>query len=203
MIGASADKWDIKPNLAKDNALTFKISIDALVNGSEEHHAVFNSKSTVQDKIEDNFKTKLEWTDFEIDGGDSREAPAMTYKVNSRGVVVGVVDMEDPFRRMLTPLYFAYPESAVGEGDKWEVKTGPDGNYKLAFEVKGTETIAGDETLKIVETIKESDGTYGDGTWWVNKAGVPVKFELKLKQWVVPFAGPELVDATIKGTRKV
>jgi hypothetical protein len=201
LMSAPADKWEIKPNLTKDNKISYRMSIDALVNSSEEHHALFTQTTTFHERAEEDTKSSMIWDNLEVDGQSGMNAPTMYFKVNGRGLVTGVMDMEDPFRRMITPLYFAYPDTAIGEGDKWEAKTGPDGNYKLAFEVKGTETITGEETLKIEEKIKESNGTYGDGTWWVNKSGVPVKFELKLKEWVVPFAGPEAVEATIKGTK--
>jgi hypothetical protein len=201
LLSAPADKWEIKPDFTKESKLAYKMTVHVLVNGSEEHDANFTSTTTIKDRAEDHYKSSLLWDNLEVDGQTGREAPTMSYKINKQGVVTGVIDMEDDYRRMITPLYFAYPETPIGENDKWEVKTGPDGNYKLSFEVKGTEAISGEETLKIVETIKENNGTFGDGTWWVNKAGVPVKFELKLKAWVVPFAGPESVDATIKGTR--
>jgi hypothetical protein len=40
----------------------------------------------------------------------------------------------------------------------------------------------------------------GTGTWWVDKAGKPQKFEVKANRWVVPMAGTDSMDATLKGT---
>lgn len=170
----------------------------------QSHEAKFEFLTTIGAKDGSFTPATVVWNAIELDGNPSPDLPEWSFRLNGQGAVTGT-DLDDSYRRMISPFFFVYPSKPVAVGDKWEEKTGEKRAFTYQFESKGIERLANDDVMKISGTFKEVGGDMtGDGTWWVAKTGQVKRFESKVKGWTIAFDGGGEVpmDATIKGTLK-
>ncbi len=202
------DKWEIKPVLEAKAKASWAVKVDAAM-GDGDHHAEFTVIRELGAMDGPNHKATYSWSHLTVDGTERDEDTAWEVTINPRAAIVATTsDMGDDVRRMLSPMAFAYPEMPVGEGDKWTAEVRPykgkdDFLLTYAYEVKGFEQIGDTDALKVALKLTEKgpDGMTGDGTWWIGKDGSVLQFEIKVKNWVVPMAGPEPVEAKITGKK--
>jgi hypothetical protein len=145
------------------------------------------------------------WDKLAVDDHEGDELPGWDCTVGLQGQILKLDgEGDDNFRRMLSPMIFVYPEKPVVIGDKWTVDVKPGDKlpkFTYTYEAKSKEDVDGVNALVVTVKFKE-DGDKpinGDGLWWVSKVGKVVKFSLKLSNWVVPMAGSEVTDVTIRG----
>lgn len=208
MMGPALDKWDIKPVLAPKATASWTVVVDASMSDGE-HRAEFNLVREIGEMDGKNHKAMMSWAGLKLDGEEMGEEPKWDVAIGPRGAVVSTTDMMgDDVRRMLSPMTFAYPDKPVGEGDKWTAEVRPykdKDDYLLtyAYVVKGLEKLNGVDTLKIalVLTEKATDGLAAEGSWWIGKDGTVLQFEVTVKNWVVPMAGGELINAKMTGKK--
>lgn len=203
LLGGQAEKWDIKPTLTKDSKTTYAMEIDVTA-GPESHTAKFKFTTTTGEKAADEtYSTKVLWNAIEVDGNPSEDLPEWGFKIDKQGGILGVSgDLDDSYRRMITPYFFVYPDKGIAAGEKWEAKLGAKKDaFTFKYEAKGIEKVKDEDAMKITGTFKEGEGDMsGDGTWWVGKNGKIVKFDMKIKNWTIPFTGgPDKLDANVKG----
>jgi hypothetical protein len=204
LLAPQADKWEIKAPYTKDTKLQYALNVDVDMNG-ETHGARFTMSQSFGDKASDLTDARIQWFGIDVDDNPQDDLPAWEIKLNAQGAVMSLgSSLEDDYRRMLTPFLFVFPDKAVSVGDKWELKAGPKDALSLTFESKGVEKVMDFDAMKIEEKFKESAGSMvGTGTWWISKTGKPLKFEMKVTDWVAPFTGNTApISATIKGTLK-
>lgn len=208
MAGPMMDKWEIKPNLAPKTKSSWVVGVDAQTPDGD-HRAEFTLVREMGEKDGEARKVSMGWHHLLVDGAEMPDEILWPVTVDTRGAVVGTTAEEgDDIRRMLSALTFAYPDKAVGDGDKWSVEVRPskgkdDLMLTYAYEVKGMEAVDKVDALKVFLTLEEkgTDGMRGEGIWWVAKDGTILQFEMKMKNWVVPMAGGQPFDAFIKGKK--
>lgn len=204
LLAAPSEPWTIKSPIAKDVKLVYKVTADANINGSS-HQAQFMQHVIWTGADKDLCRVELKWTDLEVDASPVGEAPSWFGRVNADGVIANVDD-DDTIRRMSSPFMFVYPKTAIAKGSKWSLNFDPGEKIPekqtYDFEVTGSETLSGIETLTVKSTLKEKGdaGMAADCKWWVAKDGKVRKFEAKIKNWVVPMAGGDPFEATVNGT---
>ena len=200
----AAEKWDLK-GLAANTTSTWDIHVKALDNG-EEHEATFKLGLTLKEvDKEKSFPAEMSWNELLVDGGQAMGDMSWNVRLNPKGLVSEGAEGDDSIRRMLTPLVFVFPDKPVGVGDTWTetLKAGTDKDDQsvtLEFKAEAIEKVKDVDALKVTEKLTEKgpEGTTGEGTWWVSKEGKVLKFETKVKKWLVPMAGSAF-EATIKG----
>ncbi len=199
-----ADTWDLKSSLTLKTKLTWAVKIDASAQGMD-HHAAFNLNEILKS---DDAKKRVEtfsWDHLVVDDQDGQEVPPWDAIMGMRGEIVKMDgDVNDDYRRMLSPFLFVYPEKPVAISDKWTFTAKPDSTgpkITYSYEAKKTELVKEIQTIVLAVKYGEEgkDGSTGEGMWWVSRAGRIIKFEIKIKNWTVPIAGGESPDATIKG----
>lgn len=183
------------------------MSVIAKIDGSD-HEAKFKFSHEVQ-KFEAGkpFEAKLAWSDLEVDGNEIGEENVFSCTCDARGAITATTsEMGDDVRRMLSPIVFVYPSSSIKMGDKWTFdfkpkKDGDEGMASWSYEVKGSEKVGDVDALKISSKFAEkgTSSMNATGNWWLAKDGRILKFDVDIKSWVVPMAGPETVNAVIKG----
>lgn len=206
LVTPQADKWDLKAPLTPKTTSTWNVTIKADV-GGEEHEAVMKLVSLVKETPADKPKeATFSWKDLVLDGGQSMPDNDWDVKIGEHGAISDAGEAGDEVRRMLQPMLFVYPSAPVAVGDTWSeaIKAGADKDehtMKLEFKAESVEKVGDQDALKVTEKLSETGtGTMSStGTWWVAKDGKVLKFETKVVKWVVPMAGGESFDATIKG----
>lgn len=207
MAAPVADKWELKPNLEPKAKASWAVKVAAQAPDGD-HEAEFTLVREYGAKDGETQKATMGWSGLIVDGNELGQELTWDVSVNARAAVVGTIAEEgDDIRRMLSAMTFTYPDKPVGEGDKWSLEIRPytgkdDFMLTYAYEVKGVESVDSVDALKITLKLTEKDqyGMTGEGTWWVGKDGSVLKFEMKMKNWVVPMAG-EPFDATIIGKK--
>ena len=208
MMSPAIEKWDLKPGIAPKAKASLAVIVEAAT-GDGDHRAEFTVVREIGDPDGANHKATYLWKGLTVDGQEVGEDTAWDVTVGPRGAVLATTDMMgDDIRRMLSPMAFVFPEKPVGEGDKWTAEVRPykdkdDFLLTYSYEVKGVETLDGSEALKVALTLveKSTDGMNGEGTWWIGKDGSVLKFEMKVKNWIVPMAGSDLIEAKIAGKK--
>lgn len=206
MAKQSSDAWDIKPNLTAGKKMVWSAKINATVSGMT-HDASMQLVLTPGDKIEGGGqKLALAWEKIEFDGAPMDIPASYTLNVGADGVVRDKIgDDDDKIRRFASIYGFAYPAAPVKVGDKWTLDVTPAtkdaAKISYTFEAKEVTKVGDIDALKVASTETEAgtDGIKNTGTWFIGHDGTILKFKLEVKNWVVPFAGPDLVDATITG----
>ena len=199
-----ADTWDLKSTVTPKTKQTWSITINADVQG-QEHHAAFQLNETFKSDDPKKRLTTFSWEHLVVDDQEGQEVPPWDAIMGERGEILKMdADVDDSYRRMLSPLLFVFPEKPVGVADKWSFTAKPSGvgpKITYSYEVKKTELVKDVQTLVMIEKYAEDDkeGSTGEGTWWISRAGRVIKFEIKLKNWSVPVAGGGNADATLKG----
>ena len=200
-----SDTWNLNTTVDPKVKLSWDVTVDAQT-GGQDHHAAF--KLSRQLKSGDSKKSivTFSWDHLEVDGQEGQEVTPWDAVVGSKGEIQKMDgDLDDSYRRMLSPLIFVTPEKPVAIGDKWtyDVKpTGAGAKITYGYEVKKTELLDGAQTIVLSSKFTEegTEASTGEGTWWLSRVGRVVKFEIKLKNWIVPMAGSTTFDATIKGS---
>ncbi|MBX3119203.1 MAG: hypothetical protein KF784_09070 [Fimbriimonadaceae bacterium] len=206
---APQDTWELKSPFTKGYEATYtcKVNVDA---GGQQLEANFNQLIKVADGGSGKpWKGTITWLDIMVDGNAAGDPPPWDVKWSEDGSVFATPgDMGDDIRRMLAPLTFLYTGKPVAKGNAWktqvkaEEKSAPVVEYN--YESLGQEAVNGKDAMKFKVTMKEvaDEGVSADGTWWVAKNGVVVKFEMSIKDWLVPMAGDQRMAAKVVGTLK-
>jgi len=209
MLTTHADKWDIKAAFAPKASAKYDLNI-TVVQGGEDHTAVMKYGITLKDTAKDKpLEGTYTWTDLMLDGGQA--VPDQTWDVtfDTMGGIAttDAQEGEDAIRSMLMPISFIYPDKAVEVGDTWTetLKAGTtisDRSMTCEMKAEAMEKVGDVDTLKVTEKISQKGDTplTATGTWWVDKDGKVLKFEVKTTNWYVPMAGDALMDATFTGT---
>jgi hypothetical protein len=189
--------WDLKAPAEKDWSQVLKFSVD-VSDGAQDHKATFIETRTLLDKEEAGAKMTVKWAGLEVNGNGIEEPPAWKLRMNKDGAFhEGLENLEADYLRMLAPLTFVYPNKSVSAGDKWESTVG---KLTYSFEAKEEEKVGNQDTLKVAAKVKEKDGDLdSSGTWWIRSNGKVERFEVSVKGWLVPMAGPQLMEARISG----
>jgi hypothetical protein len=208
MIGLTptVDAWLLKAPLAKDAKSSWSIVVNADV-GGQDHEARFSLEQTVSASDEKEAKAILAWKDLTVDGNAMEELLEFKSVLGKRGEIKSVdSEFGDDARRMLNVFLFLYPDKPVAVGEKWDFESPAEKadikKFKVKFEASAIEKIKDIEALKILCTFDESgaEAMHSDSIFWLSREGKTLKFEAKVKNWVVPMAGTGgPVNATIKG----
>ena len=205
MFVQSQDAWTLKPSFdPKDPKQVWAINVDAQSQGTT-HHAAFQFTRVPKSSTKDKTVVTYGWEKLAVDDQEGQDIPAWNANVGTQGQILQMEgDVEDDYRRMLSPLVFVYPDKPVNVGDKWEVDVKPTSkgsklNYQ--YEANSAETVDGSATLKVTVKLKEEGESpiSGTGTWWITRVGKIIKFEVKLGSWIVPMAGSDVGEVVIKG----
>lgn len=94
---------------------------------------------------------------------------------------VMILRMDKNVSWMLMPRQKMYMEHALNEARPEQGRKDASVDWVTAQDVQmekvGTERIAGYETTKYKVTVKESDGTTGNGTVWLTEHNIPIKMQ--------------------------
>ncbi len=203
----SSEPWTLSPAFAKgDVSHNLTIDVDA---GGQAITAEMVLKRSIKSVEGEKVSGNISFTELTVDGNSMNEDLSFDANWGKRGQILSTTgEFEDGVRRMLAPFDFIFPESPINIGDKWKFKMEPKSDASLKsnyeFEVMATETVAGEETLKVLSKYSEEvgGGTSAKTTFWVNKKGSVLKFESSIDAWIVPMAGGAPVSAQLKGSLK-
>lgn len=197
-----AQGWILTAPQSKQKS-SWDLSLEAPISGRNVHatlvHA-FEIKNVAADKIEG----VASWDHLVVDDEELGDTTHWELSLAPTGSIAKAKD-GDGYSRMLMPFFFGYPNREVQPGAKWSetVKRSADAKaVKFDYEVLERTNVGSREVFKISSKFKEdgANGMTGDDIFWVGKDGAVVKFELKLKNWVIPMIGEDAVaTTTIKG----
>lgn len=203
---SQAQSWVLKAPYESKAKFTWQVTVNANVGGME-IEAKMKQHLEIASKDEKQIKGKSNWSEITVNDSeqDAGDGP-WDVVLNPNGSIVSAHDSSD-HARMLTPAAFIYPDKEVKAGDKWQVKFKPSKDAKeftTDFEVVAIEKVGDVETMKVkakmMEGAKEGEGMSANNLYWVAKDGKVLKFELDIKNWVVPMAsGMPDFDAKVKG----
>lgn len=197
VVSPVADKWDIKPFYVKDKSAKMAVELDVDMGGAT-LGVTLVSMVAVKDKTDKLIKGELSWDDIQLDGQPIGEGFSAPLELAGNGRIVHIEsDLGEDLRRQVMPLFFVYPDKAVGPGDKWvsESKKDPAGkdySLKQDYEVVAQEKFEDLETLKVKVAYAEpgdGDRMSVSGHFWIAKDGRPLKAELDVKNWPIPQQG--------------
>jgi hypothetical protein len=196
------DKWTLKPDMEPKSKTTYAVVVN-VEQGGQPHEAKLTMLREVKSADTKEAKVDVTWKDITLDDqpiGEDRTFP-LTATLRG-GLTSSAGEFGDDERRMLSPFAFVYPESAVDVGDKWSFENKPTGGtaHTVSYEVKAIEKIGEQDAMKIAFKLDEKEdlGEHAEGTFWVAKSGRVLRWDMKVKNWIVPMAGPPM-DANIKG----
>lgn len=205
----TADKWDIKTGLAPKASAMYDVTTGVMMAG-EPHTANFKLGIELKDTPAGKPLTAVfSMKDLTTDSGQALPDNSWNATLDMEGAIVDSDAQEGPeaIRQFLTPWVFVYPTAPVGVGDTWTdtVKLGADKTDRsIVFNMKADsmEKVGGVDALKVTEDLTQSGdaGLKSTGTWWVDKSGKVLKFDIKTNNWVVPMVGDQPMDATFTGT---
>ena len=200
LAALTVEPWTLAPP-APESKSVWKVEVQVEAQ-SEQHAANFNL--IVQRGKTENVTYK--WGDLEVDSQSVPFDEEWTGKWDAAGALT-LADNGDETRRMLLPFQFAYSEKPVDVGSKWTFEYEPKGGAKvqIASEAIAIEKVKDVDTLKIKTVTKELKGEQpmsSKGTWWVDRSGKIVKFELNVTNWIVVMADAAPIECTIKGIAK-
>ena len=200
------DKWDLKAGLAPKTSLTWHV-VSNVTMGSEQHTATM--KFVEETKGQDAGKplnATVSWRELTLENGQPMDDNSWDLTLDPHGMITDSQGNDaDAVRKMLTPFLFAYPDAPVAVGDTWTVtaKGGTDKDDASITEVMKVDSMdkVGDtDAMKVKETLsqKGTNGLSGSGTWWVDKTGKVLKFDVTVTNWEVTLV-PGQMDAEMKG----
>jgi len=202
----AGDKWDIKAGLAPKSSTTWNVTTNVVM-GGDQHTATMKFLVATNDKDADKpLKGTVSWKDLTIESGQSMGDSDWDVTYDPHGLVADTTasDGADTVQKLLTPFMFAYPDAAVGVGDTWSatIKGGTDKDDRSITEdmkVDSMDKVGDADVLKVTETLsqKGADGLKGTGTWWVDKTGKILKFQVHTTNWEVPMVPGQMLDADI------
>jgi len=201
-----AEKWDIKAGLMPSASVSYSIS-SAVSVGGEEHTAtfiyMFETKAAEQDKP---LAATLSWKDGTLENGQSFPDTAWDVKLDSHGLITDA-DGDETSKKTLMPFVFVYPDNAVAVGDTWSetVKGGSDKDDRsMTADMKADsmDKVGDVDVMKVTETLtqKGDDGLKCTGTWWVDKSGKVLKFDVTYSNWEVAMVPGQMLDGHMTGS---
>lgn len=205
----AGDKWDIKAALAPKASVAYDVTTDVMMMG-EPHTATFKLAIELKDTPANKpLVAMISMKDLTTDGGQTMPDNSWNATLDPSG---GILDSDaqegpDAIRQFLTPWVFIYPDKAVGVGDTWTdtIKLGDaktDRTITFNMKADSMEKVGDADALKVIENLTQNgdQGLKSTGTWWVDKTGKVLKFDIKTSNWVVPMVGDQPMDAGFKGT---
>lgn len=198
--------WNLKAPYEAKAKHSWQVVVTANVGGMDveakmKQHVVVDSVS------EKEIKATASWTDLLVNGSEQQDDDSSWALVlNPNGSLVSAGEHVD-YARMLTPAAFVYPGKEVKVGDKWTSKVKPKDGKEITsdYEVVEIAKVGDVEAMKVKlklseEAPKDGVAMKAEGFHWVAKDGKVLKFELDIKNWIVPMAqGMPEFDAKVKG----
>lgn len=193
--------WLLKAPYAVNSKTIWKVSVKATIGGVE-HDVRFKHTLTIASKSEVEFSGKGSWTGFVFDGNEDPDQDA-TWEISFKpdGSIIRAGKSSD-YATMLAPVLFVYPNKVVQPGDKWRAKFKPsptDKEILVDYEVAEVGKVGAADALKVTAKFSGEGPFKGDGTYWLSKDGLLLKYELDLKHWTVPLSGQSDFDAKVAG----
>lgn len=205
----TGDKWDIKAALAPKASTTWDVTTDVMMQGQPTNATmklVLELKDTPADKP---LKATFSMKDLTVEGGQTMPDNAWDVTLDSQGAITDSEAQEGPdaMRQFLMPWVFVYPDKPVGVGDTWTdtVKVGSDKadrSIVITMKADSMDKVGDVDALKVTEDLAQKGDSplKSTATWWVDKTGKILKFDVKSTNWSVPMLGDQLLDAGFKGT---
>lgn len=196
-----ADGWLLKTPYEAKTKFTWKVTVNASV-GGQDVEATMKQILTVDSKGEKEVKGKTTWSDILVNGSPAGEGDSSwdtTFGLD--GSITSAGDNAD-FARMLTPAAFIYPGKEIKTGDKWSAKFKPAKDAKemtADYEALEESKVGDTPAIKVRAKLSEDGPMKADNVYWIGKDGSVLKYELDIKNWVVPMAGTGDFDAKVKG----
>jgi hypothetical protein len=205
-ISAPTQAWEIAPPYQKGETVAWNTNIAVNVQGTD-LSVRLNYIFRVTEVSEKETRGNVFFADLEVEGMAQDSDGEYDLRLSPRGNAhASQSEHGDAFRRMSAPLFLVYPDKPVSVGDKWtlEHKGSEGGTFTYRCEAKGEEKVGDKEALKVQMTTSEDAGdrTSSDGMYWVGRDGKVLKFEIRIKNWIVPMADGQPVDATVTGILK-
>jgi hypothetical protein len=208
LASPQADKWDIKAGLAPKTTASYDLAINVSA-GGQDHSAAGKLVITIKDTPQGKPPSAVyDMKDVTTDGGNAVPDQSWNLTLDNAGGIVNS-DSEaglDPVRTFLMPWTFIYPDKAVGVGDTWTdtIKVGEgktDQSYVVNMKADSMDKVGDADALKVTEDLTQAgdNGMKSTGTWWLDKSGKILKFEVKTSNWVVYLMGDQPMDATFTG----
>lgn len=199
LAAPTLDKWELKAPYGPKTTTTWSVGVDASMPDGK-HEAKFKLEIASNDRKEgDAAKATVSWRNLEVDGQEMGDSDSWELDLDDKeGSLKGG---DEDIARMLMPMFFLYPKTKVEATDSWGAKF-ERSKTEAKMSAQVLEKIGEVEVLKVFSDIKETTGTNpmtANGIWWVDKDGNVHKFEVTVKNWVVPMAGGDPVDAVMKG----
>jgi hypothetical protein len=206
VISPALASWDIVPPYKRGEATGWNTRVSVNAQGIDLTVSL-TYLFQVTEVSEKETRGFVRFADLEVEGMSQEDDGEYDLRLSSRGFAhSSQSEHGDAFRRMSAPIFFLYPDKPVTVGDKWtfEYKGSQGGTFAYTCEAKAEEKVGDKEALKVQMTITEDAGdkTSSDGMYWVDKEGRVLKFEIRIKNWIVPMADGQPVDATVVGFLK-
>jgi hypothetical protein len=204
-----ADKWDLSAGQAPKSSVKYDVAVKVNQAG-QEHTAVMKMAIDRKDAEKDKpLKGEYNWTDIQLDGGQAVPDQDWPVTFDVHGGIAGSDSSEgaDSVRKTLMPVTFIFPTQPVALGDTWTstIKGGTEkADESMTFDMKAdsVDKVGDVDALKVTEKISQKGDSplTGTGTWWLDKSGKVLKFEVKVSNWVVAVSGPDPMDADFSGS---
>lgn len=206
VISPTLESWDIAPPYKKGETVGWNTRVSVNAQGIDLTIGL-TYLFQVTEVSEKETRGFVRFADLEVEGMTQEDDGEYDLRLNPRGFAhASQSEHGDAFRRMSAPLFFLYPDKPVNVGDKWtvEYKGTQGGNFAYTCEAKAEEKVGEKDALKVQMTVTEDAGdkTSSDGMFWIGKDGKVLKYEIKVKNWIVPMADGQPVDATLVGFLK-
>ncbi len=198
---ACAMAWDLNSPIKAETKLVYAVSV-TVTGGGEEHRATFDFVVNALKAEAGKFPLSVTMNALTVDDNEMGEATTWNGTYSENGFLTKLEAESPDFRRMFAPFFFPFPNKSIEDNATWKFESKEKDQIPLSIDLtaKGSEA----DLLKVVTKYAEGEGgvTKADGTWWIGKDNKVQKFELTLHGWIVPMAGGEPVEATVKGVLK-
>lgn len=204
---AIADPWTLNAPFKGDWKTEYATTVN-IREQQEEISVEMNIKWQTDKKDQNAQSVIVSWSGITVNGNPMDQDSSWTASISPTGSIKKIVGAEDDYRRMLMPFAFIYPEKPVNVGDSWTSAGSVEGisetDWTFEAKVEKNEMTQGRDTLRVATKLKEkSAGALEvNGNWWIAKDGTVVKFNLDLKNWLVPLADGQTFSAIVSGKLK-
>src|SRR5471030_2817976 len=107
------DTWTLKPTIDTGTKLSWEIGVDASA-GGEQRHATFTMIRSIKSKADAKIVATFNWDKLKVDEQEGQEVPPWDVLLGAKGEILKTEgDLEDDYRRMLSPLVFVYPDKPI------------------------------------------------------------------------------------------
>ncbi|MBS1716590.1 MAG: hypothetical protein JSS72_02515 [Armatimonadetes bacterium] len=215
LVGTANADYTFKRSFKVKDTFKFQLKGDLQVAGQSTTFTADVEQKIVEVKDNGDYTEESTQTNFKLNfGGQEMPVPdsTSTTSFTASGDIIEIkADKVDPSSYRLANLdSFHLPEKPVADGATWTYeaksndKTGAVA-YKATYKVSGEEKIGTHQTVKIIVSIKESEGTdpaASEGTIWIDTTDqMPVKAEANWTNAPIPGA-PGPINGKVTQTRQ-